>query len=240
MEPSASCYDSAAHESWEPLIVTIDGPAGAGKSTVAKKLAEKLGIRYLDTGAMYRAVALAGYREGVNWQNDEQVRRLLQSIELRVEQDRVLLNGEDVSELIRSPEITRETSRAADVPLVREFLIVQQRAIASRESLVTEGRDQGTLVFPDARVKFFLVASPEERARRRWQDFKMKGIDTSYEKVLKELLERDEQDARRPFGALKKAPDAIEISTDGLSVDQVVDILLEHIRRHVGTQSGSD
>jgi len=237
MEPSPSHSGSGTHELSGPLVVTIDGPAGAGKSTVAKKLAERLGIRYLDTGAMYRAVALAGHRQGVNWHDNEQVRRLLQSLELHVEQDRIFLNGEDVSDLIRSPEITRETARAADVPLVREFLIAQQRAIAARESLVTEGRDQGTLVFPDARVKFFLVASPEERARRRWRDFKEKGIDIAYEKVLEELLQRDEQDSRRPFGALKKAPDAIEIQTDGLSVDQVVDVLLKHVRSHVGTSS---
>ncbi|GIX02571.1 MAG: cytidylate kinase [Thermogutta sp.] len=237
MERSPSRCGNVSCESSRPLVVTIDGPAGAGKSTVAKKLAERLGIRYLDTGAMYRAVALAGYRQGVNWQDDAQVRRLLQSIELHIEEDRIFLNGEDVSDLIRSPEITRETARAADVFQVREFLIAQQRAIASRESLVTEGRDQGTLVFPDAHVKFFLVASPEERARRRWRDFKRKGIDISYEKVLEELLQRDEQDSRRPFGALKKAPDAIEIHTDGLTVDQVVDILLTHIRKHIGTDT---
>lgn len=215
------------------FVITIDGPAAAGKSTVARKLAQILGVRYLDTGAMYRAVALAGYRERVDWQDAGQVKQLLKSLRLALDGERVFLNGEDVTDTIRLPEITAETGRAADQPLVREFLIEQQRAIAAQTSLVTEGRDQGTVVFPDAAVKFFLVASPEERARRRWRDFQSQGIDLPFEKVLCDLLERDAQDARRPFGALKRAPDAIEIVTDGLGVDEVAARMVAHVRRRL-------
>lgn len=204
------------------LVITIDGPAAAGKSTVARQLARALGIYYLDTGAMYRAVALAGHRVGIDWNNSRAVDELLKNLSLRVEGPRVYIGEEDVTEIIRLPEITAETGRAADQPQVRKFLIEKQRAIAAQTPLVTEGRDQGTVVFPDATVKFFLVASPEERARRRWLDFKQKGIDLPYQKVLEDLTARDRQDANRPFGALKKAPDAIEIVTDGATPEDIV------------------
>jgi cytidylate kinase len=206
-------------------VITIDGPAASGKSTVAKMLAQRLGFRYLDTGAMYRAVALAGLRKGTDWNDADQVSRLLEGLDLRLVGSRIFLADEDVSEAIRTPEVTRATSIAADSPLVRQYLIAKQRDIARQASIITEGRDQGTVVFPDADCKFFLVASPEERARRRCRDFERLGRLVDYEHVLKEILERDERDRQRPFGALVRAKDAIEINTDGLSPEEVVETM---------------
>lgn len=210
-------------------VVTIDGPAASGKSTVAKLLAQRLGFRYLDTGAMYRAVALAGLRKGTDWDDADQVSRLLESLDLRVTGDRVFLGQEDVTEAIRTPEVTRMTSIAADSPLVRQYLIRQQRAMAAQASIITEGRDQGTVVFPDADCKFFLIASPEERARRRCRDYERLGQEIRYEDVLKDILERDQRDRQRPFGGLIRAEDAIEIHTDRLSPEEVVDMMISVI-----------
>lgn len=210
-------------------VITIDGPAASGKSTVAKMLAQRLGFRYLDTGAMYRAVALAGLRKGTDWDDADQVSRLLEGLDLRVVGSRILLAEEDVSEAIRTPEVTRATSIAADSPMVRQYLIAKQRDIARETSIITEGRDQGTVVFPDADCKFFLVASPEERARRRCRDFERLGRPVDYEHVLREILERDQRDRQRPFGALIRAEDAVEINTDGLSPEEVVEAMLQAI-----------
>lgn len=207
-------------------VVTIDGPAASGKSTVAKLLAQRLGFRYLDTGAMYRAVALAGLRKGTDFDDADQVSRLLDGLDLRVIGHRVFLGEEDVTEAVRTPEVTRMTSIAADSHLVRGYLTQQQRAIAAQASIITEGRDQGTVVFPDADCKFFLVASPEERARRRCQDYKRLGEEIRYEDVLRDIQERDQRDCQRPFGGLVRAEDAIEINTDGLSPEEVVELMI--------------
>lgn len=144
------------------MIVTIDGPAGAGKSTVAKRLAERLGFGYLDTGAMYRAVALAGLRQRIDWQDEKSVRELAENTSIRWQEDRMLLDGEDVSEAIRSTEVTAAVGRAADHPVIRRWLVELQRSAAEGTSLVTEGRDQGSVVFPDAACRIFLVAKAEE------------------------------------------------------------------------------
>lgn len=212
------------------MVITIDGPAAAGKSTVAKLLAKRLGFGYLDTGGMYRAVALAGSRRGVSWDDEAQVLDLCRTLNLRVKGDRIFLDNEDVTELIRYPEVTRQTGFAADSPIVRKHLIQQQRAIAAGNSIVTEGRDQGTVVFPDADYKFFLVASPEERARRRCLDYARQGKAFDFGSVLQEILERDTRDRQRPFGALVGAEDAIEIATDGLTPEQVVDKILAYVQ----------
>lgn len=219
-------------------VITIDGPAASGKSTVAKMLAQRLGFRYLDTGAMYRAVALAGLRKGTDWDDADQVSRLLEGLDLRVFGSRIFLADEDVSEAIRTPEVTRVTSIAADSPLVRQYLIAKQRDIARQARIITEGRDQGTVVFPDADCKFFLVASPEERARRRCRDFQRLGKPVDYEHVLKEILERDERDRQRPFGALIRAKDAVEINTDELSPEEVVETMLHTISNRRKSEIG--
>jgi cytidylate kinase len=212
------------------VIVTIDGPAGAGKSTVARELARRLGFRYLDTGAMYRAVALAGLRRGVDWLHAESLADLVQRIELRVAGQRIFLDGEDVTEAVRSLEVTAVTRHAADNPAVRRRLVELQQAVAAGQDIVTEGRDQGTVVFPDARCKIFLTAGPEERARRRLRDLETRGESASLEEVLQAQDRRDREDATRAVGPLVPAADAVEVSTDGLSSQQVVDRLESFVR----------
>jgi cytidylate kinase len=214
------------------MIVTIDGPAGAGKSTVARLLAERLGFRFLDTGAMYRAVALAALRRGLAGDDARGWVDLAQRIEIGFEGRRVFLDGEDVSDAIRASHVTAHVRYAADNPRVREHLVELQQAIGRTGNMVTEGRDQGTIVFPHAECKIFLTASPAERARRRVDDLRQRGEAPEFAGVLAEQLARDERDASRPVGPLIKAPDAIEINTDGLSLDDVVSRLAELVNAH--------
>jgi len=180
------------------MIVTIDGPAGAGKSTVAREVAARLGWCYLDTGAMYRA-------------------------------GRVLLEGRDISAAIRSEQITSATRPVADAPPVRAAMVRLQQQLAAGRDVVTEGRDQGSVVFPDASLKVFLTASPAERARRRHREEASRGTGSTLERVLAEQTSRDEGDRRRPVGAMRPAADAVLLETDGLSAAEVVDRLLAMI-----------
>jgi len=213
------------------MIVTIDGPAGAGKSSVARALARRLGFRFLDTGAMYRAVALAGLRRGVDWEQPDWLARVAREVELQVRAERILLDGEDVTEAVRTSEVTAVTRYAADNAQVREHLVSLQRRFALGADVVTEGRDQGTVVFPDAECKIFLTASPEERARRRLKDLELQGESAAFEEVLAAQQRRDREDAGRPVGALVKAADAVEVGTDGMSFDEVVGRLVEIVGR---------
>jgi len=220
------------------MIITIDGPAGAGKSTVAAALARRLGFQYLDTGAMYRAVALAGLRHGVDWQRPEALAELATTLDIQLVEDRVVLEGEDVSRAIRTPEVTAITRYSADNAAVRAHLVALQRAMAGHRNVVTEGRDQGTVAFPDADCKFFLTASPQERARRRLADLRHQGETATVEEVFAAQRRRDAQDAARPVGPLAKAPDAVEVVTDQMTIEQVVDQLVELIRRRTGSLPG--
>jgi cytidylate kinase len=212
------------------MIVAIDGPAGAGKSSISRRLAERLGFAFLDTGAMYRAVALAALRSGLGPGDEAAIARLAAGLTIDFDGVRTMLNGEDVSTAIRTPNVTAAVYLAADNVAVRERLVALQREIAAGRDIVTEGRDQGTVAFPHAECKIFLTASREERARRRYEELQSRGERTTLAHVLAQQDERDKRDAERPVGALRKAADAIEVLTDHLTPEAVVD-RLEQIAR---------
>jgi len=207
--------------------VAIDGPAGAGKSTVARQLARRLGFAMIDTGAIYRTVALAARRADVGWDDDEGLRKLLDAgLGLSFgPEDRVLLKGHDVTEAIRTPEISRGASVVSARPVVREKLLGLQRELGLQapRGAVLEGRDIGTVVFPDAAVKFFLTASDEARAQRRHAELAEKGLQVPLQEVLADQRRRDKDDSERAIAPLKPAPDAILVDTTGLDLAEVVD-----------------
>lgn len=203
-------------------VVTIDGPAGAGKSTVSRRLAERLGWRMLDTGAMYRAIALAALRAGIDLHDDSALGALAARAVVTLPPGAVLLDGEDVSREVRTVNVTRATSAVADQPSVRRRLVELQRAFAAEFDTVTEGRDQGTLVFPDAFLKLFVTASLDERARRRHAEFLARGEDVSRAAVARDVAERDARDAARAIAPMKPAEDAVIIDTTGLCLDDVL------------------
>jgi len=221
------------------MIVTIAGPAGSGKSTVARLLAARLGVAHLDTGAMYRAVTVAGLRRGVDLADEAALERLAGEIRIDLVRDgdglRVLVDGEDVTTAIRDNEVSRKTFHAASNEGVRSVLVEAQRRIG-REwgSLVTEGRDQGTVVFPKADVKFYLDASLEERARRRHRELVQRGQDATVATIMEELRQRDASDRNRKVGPLRVAEDAVVVDTTRMTIDEVVDTLMEHVRRAGG------
>jgi cytidylate kinase len=212
------------------LIVTIDGPAGAGKSSAAKGLAERLGFEFLDTGAMYRAVTFVARRAGIDAADESSLRTLLADAEIVVERGKTTFNGEDISEAIRTPEVTSSVRNYADKGVVRERLTAWQRKIGERRDLVTEGRDQGTVVFPHAECKFFLIASDEVRAQRRHKDFAALGREIPLETVLADQQARDRQDSERALAPLKPADDAEIIDTSPYDLAGVIDLLEQKVR----------
>jgi cytidylate kinase len=212
------------------MIVTIDGPAGAGKSSAAKALAQCLGFDFLDTGAMYRAVAFAARQGRIDMNDQVQVERLLTQMRLEMPGGRVVVNSVDVSGQIRTPEITALSRTVADSPVVRQHLSRLQRQIAAGRNLVTEGRDQGTIVFPDAGCKFFLTANPTERARRRVRELQAKGQSVTLEDILRAQTDRDDRDAARAIAPMVPAPDAIQLDSTALSLDEVVAVMEKTVR----------
>ena len=208
------------------MIVTIDGPAGAGKSTIARQLADTLGFHFLDTGAMYRAITLGAIRKQIDFDDKEQLISYARNSTIDWHNDRILLNDGDVTQEIRSPVVTDSIKYVADVKEIREALSEQQRRIAQTQNIVTEGRDQGTDVFPNAGCKIFLTASPAERAQRRHQQLAELGRPIPVEQILEAQNRRDAEDRQRPQGALRPADDAVIIHSDGLTFEAVVQKIL--------------
>jgi cytidylate kinase len=216
------------------LTIAIDGPAGAGKSTSAKDLARALGLRYIDTGAMYRGVAWAAVRAGIEPDNRRQVRKILARARLAFEgtkNPRLYVNGEDASAAIRTPDVSQAASRLATVPDVRTFLVRAQRQLARGGGVVMEGRDIGTVVLPTADLKFFLDASVEERARRRWKELRATGKRDRLKDIEAAIRERDHRDRTRAVSPLCAAPDAVVLDTTRDSRARVKRILLDWVRR---------
>ncbi len=222
------------------FVVAIDGPAGAGKSTASKLLANRMGFEFLDTGAMYRCVTLAVLQAGLDAADHQQVARLARSLNIRLDGDRVWLDGNDVSEIIRTPDVSKAIGKIADNPQVREHLTALQRIWAEGKQAVTEGRDQGTVVFHDSPCKIFLTASDDERARRRQEELAAKGIEVTFEEVLQQQIDRDAEDRQRPIGGLKKADDAHLLITDGMTLDEVVDAMVVIVESCRPTGSSSE
>ena len=214
-------------------IITIDGPAGAGKSTVAKQLAEKLDLAYLDTGAMYRALTLKAIQQNVNLENEDDVVAMARQTHIDLENHaqgvKVILDGADVSEEIRTAEITNKTYFVAQKPRVREIMVEWQRLLGSKRGVVVEGRDVGTVVFPQARYKFYLDADIAERSRRRIEELREKGNDVDADKLAAELKERDNKDLTRSVGPLRKADDAVFIDSTHLTINEVIEKMMKHI-----------
>jgi len=216
------------------MIVTIDGPAGSGKSTAARGLAERLGVRFLDTGAMYRAVAHSCLRAGIDLAETQAVAEHARDLQITFDGQRVFCNGEEVTEEIRTNEVTQASSKVAVNPGVREAMAILQRRAVDNRDTVTEGRDQGTVVFPQAEFKFFLTADDALRAARRKQDLEAKGAAVSQSDVLAELRERDERDQRRDIAPLRPADDAVVIDTSTMTIDETIAEMEQVIRSRSG------
>lgn len=219
------------------VSVAIDGPAGAGKSTIARQAAKMMGYIYVDTGALYRAIGLFALKNGVDLCQRNQVEQMLSNVQIELVflegEQHVFLCGTDVSQEIRTPEVSMAASQVSAIPAVRDFLFDLQRDMAKKHSVIMDGRDIGTVVLPHAQVKIFLTASPEERARRRFEELKQKGSQSSYEEVLKDLKQRDYQDSHREIAPLRPAEDAIEVDTTGLSLQQSVDRIIMLIKERL-------
>jgi cytidylate kinase len=217
------------------MIITIDGPAGAGKSSAARSLAKRLGFRFLDTGAMYRAVTYAALQRGVNLTDAAALEQVAHDIDLVVSEDRVLLDGRDVTRAIRTMDVTAQTRYAADNAAVRARLVQLQREFAGGQNVVTEGRDQASIVFPHAECKIFLTASEVERANRRHRDLVERGEQVTFDEVLEKQRDRDNRDQTRQIGRLIQQPDSIVVSTDGMTPQEVVDRLEAVARKRMTT-----
>ena len=218
------------------IAVAIDGPAGAGKSTIARQAAKKVGFIYVDTGALYRTVGLFMLRNGITPNDGEAVSKEVDSGRVKIDlafqdgEQKVLLNGEDVTGLIRTPEVSLASSQVSAVPKVREFLFSLQKNLAKEHHVIMDGRDIGTVVLPEAQVKIFLTASPEERAKRRCKELQEKGMEADFDDVLREIKERDYNDSHRVIAPLVPAKDAVFVDTSSMTLEQAVHAVLDLVK----------
>ena len=217
------------------MIVAIDGPAGSGKGTIAKLLEEELGLEHIDTGAMYRCIALYMLSEGVTLENVDGIISNLGNIKIDLLKDNgkniVMLNGNDVTEEIRTEKVNKIVPEISSIPEVREVMVILQRKCAKNKNIVMEGRDIGTAVFPNADIKIYLDGSVEERAKRRYNENIEKGINITFDEVKESIIARDEKDKKRKYGTLKMADDAIRIDTTNLSIEQVLNEIVNIIQK---------
>ncbi len=222
------------------MKVAIDGPAGAGKSTISKAVARRLGFVYIDTGAMYRAIGLAAVRGGIDTKDAEGVAAILDEVEVTIAHNedgqQIFLNGENVSAEIRLPEISVAASNVAVIPAVRLKLVELQRALAEKENVIMDGRDIGTYVLPDAEVKIFLVASVEERAKRRLKELLEKGVETDLEAVKSDMEYRDKNDSGRDFAPLKQAEDSVLIDNTNTTIEEAIERICQLVESQRGAQ----
>lgn len=212
------------------MIIAVDGPAGAGKSTISKLIAKKLNINYIDTGAMYRAVTYKCLSEGVDVKNEKDVIEVAKRTDIDFRDNNIYLDSKVVNEEIRTREVSANVSDVAKIKEVRYLMVDVQREMGTRNDVILDGRDIGSYVFPNADYKFFLVATPEERGRRRYKELCEKGFEGTLEEIIKDIEKRDEIDSNREFAPLKKADDAIEIDTTGLGIDEVVEAVVSKIK----------
>ncbi|WP_297131473.1 (d)CMP kinase [Terrisporobacter sp.] len=212
------------------LVIAIDGPAGAGKSTIAKIIAKELNINYIDTGAMYRAVTLKCLQNNTDIKNEAEVIELAKKTEIDFKDNNIYLDGKIVNDEIRTIEVTNNVSNVAKIKEVRYLMVNVQRIIGERSSVILDGRDIGSYVFPNADYKFFLIATPEERGSRRYKELIEKGVEVKLQDVIDDIIKRDEIDSNREFAPLVKAEDAIEVDTTGKSIKDVVDLVLQKIK----------
>ena len=213
------------------ISVAIDGPAGAGKSTIAKLVGKKYNLMYINTGAMYRAVALKAIENNLSPEKVEEICELISTMEMHFENDDLILNGENIQEKITMPNISSAVSAYASIPEVRVMLVKLQRDMSNKFNVIMDGRDIGTVVLKDANFKFFLTASAEERADRRYKELKERNLECSYEQILKDIIERDYKDTHRETDPLRKAEDAIEIDSTSLDINGVVNTINEYIEK---------
>mgnify|MGYP000024107789 FL=1 len=212
------------------IRIAIDGPGGAGKSTIAKQVARALDIDYIDTGAMYRAVGYKLIRDNVDMYDEDALLAMLEATDIDFSGGKTILDGEDISDRIRTQEISRKASECSALAPVRAKLVELQKKMGSTKSVIMDGRDIGTVVLKDAELKIYLTASAEERAERRYKELLLKGGDISYEKVLADMQERDYNDMHREITPLRKADDAIELDTTGMSIDEVTEYILRKVK----------
>ncbi|MCX7951980.1 MAG: (d)CMP kinase [Clostridiales bacterium] len=215
------------------FAIAVDGPAGAGKSTISKLVAQKLGIEYIDTGAMYRAITLKLINNNVNFGDFDNVKKIVENTKVELVNGRVLLDGDDVSEEIRMPYVSTRVSEVAAMPIVRERLVYLQRLMAENTSVIMDGRDIGTNVLKNAEIKIFLTASVEERANRRYIEMQNKGVDITFEEICEDIRKRDTIDSTREVNPLRQAEDAILVDTTGKSIEEVVDEIISIIKKGV-------